>query len=115
MSCTLYGRNRLKSTKGLVLHGTTEDLVEEEEVVLDTDNADDMAVLDGTKDGLQESTDLLSHYAAYAGLKMNSDKTKTIAASKQSTQRPYTEACTLNIKVDDLWSRAMPVDSDGHF
>ena len=78
-------------------------------------DADDIAVLDGTKDGLQESTDLLSHYAAYAGLKINSGKTKTMTASKQLTQRPYTEACTVNIKVDDLWSRAVPVGSYGQF
>ena len=38
-------------SKGLELHEATEDL--EEEVVMDTDYADDMAVLDGTKFGLQ--------------------------------------------------------------
>ena len=69
---------------------------------MDTDYADDMAVRDGTKDGLQETTDLLSHYAAYSGLKINSGKTKTMAISKQASQRPYTEACTLNTTVDDV-------------
>ena len=53
-------------SKGMVLHQATEDL--EEDVVMDTDYADEKAVLDGTKEGLQKSTDFLSHYAAlYAG------------------------------------------------
>ena len=49
-------------SRGLVLQEGTAEL--EEEALMDTDYADDMAVLDGTKDGLQETTDLLSHYAA---------------------------------------------------
>ena len=65
-------------SRGLVLQEGTEEL--EEEAVMDTDYADDMAVLDGTKDGLQETTDLQSHYAAYSGLKINSGKTKTMAS-----------------------------------
>ena len=87
-------------SRGLVLQEGTEEL--EEEAVMDTDYADDMTVLDGTKDGLQETTDLLSHYATYSGLKINSGKTKAMAISKQASQRPYTEACTLNTTVDDV-------------
>ena len=68
-------------------------------------DADDMAVLDGTRDGLQESTDLLSHYAAYAGSKINSRKTKTMAVSKQSTQGPYTETHVLST-LRSLWNKS---------
>ena len=70
-------------SRGLVLQEETEEL--KEEAVMDTDYADDMAVLNGTKDGLQETTDLLSHYAVYSGLKINSGKTKTMAISKQAS------------------------------
>ena len=73
-------------SRGLVPQEITEEI--EEEAVMDTDYADDMAVLDGTKDGLQETTDLLSHYAAYSGLKINNGKKKTMAISKQASQRP---------------------------
>ena len=82
----------------LVLQEGTEELEEE---IMDTDYADEMSVLDGTKDGLQGTTDLLSHYAVYSGLMINSGTTKTITISKQAPQRPYTEACTLNTTVDD--------------
>ena len=44
---------------------------------MDTDYADDIAVLDGLEDCSQESTDLLSRDAYYTGLKMSSRKTKT--------------------------------------
>ena len=84
----------------LVLQEGKEEL--EEEAIMDTDYADDMVVLDGTKDGLQETTDLLSHYAAYSGLKINSGKTKTMAISKKASQRLYPEACTLNTTIDDV-------------
>ena len=33
--------------------------------VLDADYADYMALMDNTKDGLQETTDLLSYYSAF--------------------------------------------------
>ena len=36
--------------------------------LLDTDYADDMALLDNTKEGLQETSDLLCKYSACAGL-----------------------------------------------
>ena len=47
--------------------------------LLDTDYADDMALLDNTKEGLQETTDLLCRYSAYAGLKINAGKTQSMA------------------------------------
>ena len=87
-------------SRGLVLQERTAEL--EEEAVMDSDYAVNMAVLDGTKDGLQETTDLLSHYAAYSELKIDSGKTKTMAISKQASQRPYTEACTLNTTEDGV-------------
>ncbi|KAL5264528.1 hypothetical protein ACHWQZ_G005576 [Mnemiopsis leidyi] len=54
----------------------------EEKVILDTDSADDMAILDNSGEGLQESTDLLAHYSSYAGLKINAKKTQCMAVSK---------------------------------
>ena len=43
----------------------------EEKHILDTDYADDMALLDSTEEGLHETTDLLCKYSAYEGLKIN--------------------------------------------
>ena len=63
----------------------------EEVTILDTDYADDMALLDNSKDGLQETTDLLCKYAAQAGLRINAKKTEVMAVAKNTTQRPYTE------------------------
>jgi hypothetical protein len=47
---------------------------ENHQTLLDTDYADDLALLDDNKESLQESTDLLSHYASLAGLKINAPK-----------------------------------------
>ena len=68
--------------------------------LLDTDYADDMALLDNTKEGLQETTDLLCKYSAYAGLKINAGKTQSMAVSKRASQRPYCENDTLDINVE---------------
>lgn len=70
-------------------------------VVLDTDYADDLAIMDNTKDGLQETTDLLCKYAAQAGLRINAKKTEVMAIGKNTSQRPYTEAATVDITVGD--------------
>jgi len=44
--------------------------------MLDTDYADDMAVLDNSEEGLQETTGLLCMYGAHeGGLRINSKKT----------------------------------------
>ncbi len=74
----------------------------EEKSILDTDYADYMALLDNDKAGLQETTDLLCKYSAYAGLKLNTgkNKTQTMAVSKSASQRPYTEEDTLDINVE---------------
>ena len=58
---------------GVVLHKSKE---VDKKVVLYTDYADDMAIMDNSRDGLQESTDLLAHYSSHAGLKINAKKTK---------------------------------------
>ncbi|XP_078700049.1 uncharacterized protein LOC144926882 [Branchiostoma floridae x Branchiostoma belcheri] len=68
--------------------------------VLDTDYADDMALLDNTKTGLQETTDLLCKNSSLAGLKANAKKTQAMVVGKHTTQRPYTEVGTLDIKVE---------------
>ena len=49
-------------SKGLVL--VKDPVGVNDQTVLDTDYADDLALLDDNKEGLQESTDLLSHYAS---------------------------------------------------
>ena len=61
----------------------------EEKVILDTDYADDMAIMDNSGEGLQESTDLLVHYSSYAGLRINAKKTQCMAVSKCASQRPF--------------------------
>ena len=53
----------------------------EDKHLLDTDYADDMAMLDNSKEGLQETTDFLCKYSAYAGLKINAGKTQSMAVS----------------------------------
>lgn len=84
-------------SRGLVLQVGYD---EPDVTVMDKDYADDMAVLDNSEQGLQESTDLLSDYCRYAGLRVNSGKTKSMACGKNTGQRPYTEECTLDLTVD---------------
>ena len=67
--------------------------------VMDVDYADDQALMDGTKAGLQETTDLLGKFCEYSGLYINVDKTKFMAVDRSCSQQPFTEASTLNIKV----------------
>ena len=74
----------------------------EEKHLLDTDYADDMAMLDNSKEGLQETTDLLCKYSAYAGLKINAGKTQSMAVSKSASQRPYSKDDTVDINVEGL-------------
>jgi hypothetical protein len=69
--------------------------------VVDVDYADDLAALDNTKEGLQETTDLIVKYSAYSGLKINVDKTESMTVSKQATQQPFTEKDTLAISIGD--------------
>ena len=74
----------------------------EEKHILDTDYVDDMALLDNTEEGLQETTDLVCKYSAYAGLKINAGKTKCMAVIKCASQRPYCRKDTLDISVEGL-------------
>ena len=74
---------------------------DEDTVVMDTDYADDMALLVNCKDGLQELTDILCKYAAQAGLCVNAKKTKELAIAESTSQRPYTETATVDITVGD--------------
>ena len=67
--------------------------------VMDVDYADDQALMDGTKAGLQETTDLLGKFCEYSGLYINVDKTKSMAVDRSCSQQPFTEASTLSIKV----------------
>ena len=59
-------------SRGLVLRQEGDSV----ETVLDCDYADDMAVMDSTEAGLQESTDLICKFFEYAGLKVNTKKTQ---------------------------------------
>ena len=68
--------------------------------LLDVDYADDMALLDNSKDSLQETTDLLCNYAAQAGLRINVKKTEVMAIGKDTTQQPYTEESTVDTTVE---------------
>ena len=96
-------------SKGLVLQASL--LPHEPDItVMDTDYADDMAVMDNSKQGLQESTELLCRYSAYSGLRVNSKKTQVMAFGKYTDQRPYTEDCTLDITVEGA-----PVEQVSHF
>ena len=67
---------------------------------MDTDYTDDMAVIDNTEDGLQESTDLIAHYRSYAGLKINAKKTQCMVVNKYASQRPYTKRDTIELTVE---------------
>ena len=49
---------------------------------MDTDYTVEIAMLDNSKEGLQEITDLLCKYCAYVGQKINARKTRSMAVSK---------------------------------
>ena len=55
-------------------------------MVLDTDYAGDMAILDNSKDGLQESTDLLAHYCSFTDFRISLKKIQCMAISRSATQ-----------------------------
>ena len=61
-----------------------------------------MAIMDNSRDGLHESTDLLAHYSSYTGLKINVKKTKCIsmAVSKCASQHPYIEEDYIELEVN---------------
>ena len=82
-------------SKGLVL--IKDPVGENEQKILDTDYADDLALLDDNKEVFQESKDLLSQYASLAGLKINARKTECMAIGKWTSQRPFTEVNRLDL------------------
>ena len=67
--------------------------------VTDADYADDLAVLDDSKDGLQESTNAIADYCSLGGLTINVKKTKCMNIAKYHKQRPFTENEILDIDV----------------
>ena len=101
--CINLAAQRVEMSK-IITHGTVlqkSGTSSNEEInLLDVDYADDMALLDNSKDGLQETTDLLCKYATQAGLRINVKKTEVMAIGKDTTQRPYTEESTVDITVD---------------
>ena len=74
---------------------------------------DDMAILDHTIGGLQESTDLLAHYSSYAGLKSYAKKTQCMAISvltsgpRDDCVEPKVEGEPVE-KISDLLSSLSP-------
>ena len=71
-----------------------------EKSVVDLDYADDIAAMDNTAEGLQETTDNIAKYSAYGGLRMNSKKTECMVIGKDTSQQPLPENRTVNITVD---------------
>ena len=59
-----------------------------------------MALLDNTKDGFQETTDVLCNYAAQAGLRINARKTEVMDIAKNTSQRPFTKEGAVDITVE---------------
>ena len=72
--------------------------------ITDLDYADDIAVLDSSKDGLQEATTKISNFGREAGLRINSKKTNTMVIGKFHNQRPFPhdEMLELTISGDPL-------------
>ena len=90
-------------THGAVLQRAITSSVEDT-VVMDTDNAEYVALLDNCMDGLQESTDLLCKYAAQAGLCVIAKKTGAMAIAKNTSQKPCALAgCQIPGCQDTYW------------
>ena len=71
-----------------------------EKCVIDLDYADDLAAMDDTPEGLQETTDNIAKYCGIGGLKMNAKKTETMVVGKDTAQRPLPKDRMLDIVVD---------------
>ena len=65
----------------------------------DVDYADDIAALDDSEAGLQETTTLIARSASDANLKINVSKTKVMCIDKHHVQRPYAFEVTLNVNL----------------
>jgi hypothetical protein len=86
------------TSRGAVLLKKSKEV--EEKMVLDTDYADDMDILDNSRDGFQESTDLLAQFSSYAGLKINAKKTQCMAVSKCASQHPFNKSDSIELNVE---------------
>ena len=71
-----------------------------EKCVIDLDYADDIAAMDDSAEGLQETTDNVAKYCSIGGLKMNAKKTETMVIGKDTSQLPLPKERTLDITVD---------------
>ena len=65
---------------------------------MDTDYADDMAVIDNTEGRLQESIDLTLTTALMLGWR--TPKRQCMVVSKCASQRPYTERYTIELTAE---------------
>ena len=63
----------------------------EENMVLDTDNADDIAILDD----LEDSPDVVP-----AGLRINAKNTQCMAISRNASQHPHLRSDNINLEVE---------------
>ena len=68
--------------------------------VIDLDYADDIAAMDDSPEGLQETTDNIAKYCGIGGLKMNAKKTETMVIGKDTSQYPLPKERTIDITVD---------------
>ena len=68
--------------------------------ITDLDYADDIAVLDCSAAGLQETTSNIANAGKAAGLRIGVNKTKTMLVGKFHSQRPYHLSETLDIEID---------------
>ena len=72
-----------------------------EKRITDADYADDIAVLDSSEAGLQETTTNIAIKGGEAGLKIGVPKTHTMCINKHHTQQPYPLDATMDIVVED--------------
>ena len=68
--------------------------------VTDLDYADDIAAMDNTAEGLQETTDNIAKYCGIGGLKMNAKKTEAMVIGKDTSQHPLSKERMVDITVD---------------
>ena len=71
-----------------------------EKCVVDLDYADDIAAMDDSPEGLQETTDNIAKYCGIGGLRMNAKKTESMVIGKDTSQHPLPKERTLSITVD---------------
>jgi hypothetical protein len=83
-------------SKGLILQKRQSSRCPEK-CVMDLDYADDIAALDNTAKGLEETTDNFAKYCAFGGLKMDARKTETVIIGKGITQHPLLKDITVNV------------------